>query len=74
LGYFDDETCRLQPIDSLFDAKVSHVRSKSTVTGVSLRVFPLRPIPKSFHCDIFIILLQSGSDMKICLQGISKTG
>ena len=28
LGYFDDETCRLEPIENLFGPKVSPLRSE----------------------------------------------
>ena len=32
LGYFDDETCRLEPIENPFGPKVLPIRSESTAT------------------------------------------
>ena len=35
LGYFDDETCRLEPIDNPFGSKVLSMSPERTVTHVS---------------------------------------
>lgn len=35
LGYFDDETCRLEPLPNLFGAKVLPMSQEYTVTHVS---------------------------------------
>ena len=37
LGYFDDETCRLEPIDNPFGAKLLPIRSEC-IPGIRVRV------------------------------------
>ena len=35
IGYFDEEACRVEPLDTPFKAKLLHISSEQNVTYVS---------------------------------------